>query len=315
MSDVHETLNPLDGRQLRTFITLAKTGSFTQAGRVLSVTQSAVSHAMKALESDIGCRLFDRLGKKVHLTPAGEHFLHHAERIVVAMGQARTTMEHLDKWGQTHLRIGASVEATRHILPGVLQEVIRNFPQMVATVEPCDDTDAKLLLESKRIDLALTLRPEVSGLFQFDPVFSDELAFFVAGDHPWARAGHVVRATVESQPFIRCGKGSRTDRLIDAYFRHEDVTLTTVVEVASMEAAKSFISSGIGIGVLPAWVAQQELKDGSLVMLPLGKRKLKRFWGALHPAERPMTLPQDAFLRSCRERCASWGAPETVTPP
>ncbi|MBI1841456.1 MAG: LysR family transcriptional regulator [Verrucomicrobia bacterium] len=307
MSDVHHPLEPLDGRQLRTFITLAKTGSFTQAGRELSVTQSAVSHAMKALERDIGCRLFDRLGKKVHLTPAGEHFLHHAERIVGAMTQARTTMGHLEKWGQTHLRIGASAEASQHILPSVLQEVLRNFPQILLTIEPCDDAGAKDLLEGRRIDLALTLRPEANGAMQFEPVFSDELALFVGPDHPWVRAGHVARADLESQPFLRCCKGSRTDRLIDAYFKHENITLNSAVEVGSMEAVKTLATLGVGVGVLPPWVARRELREGSLAMFPLGKRKLKRYWGILHPSDLPLTLAQDAFLRSCRERCEALG--------
>ena len=69
---------PLDSRQLRAFMLLARTGSFTQAARELYLSQSAVSHSMKALEQDVGCRLLDRMGKKVLLTQAGEQLLQHA---------------------------------------------------------------------------------------------------------------------------------------------------------------------------------------------------------------------------------------------
>src|SRR5213082_502436 len=72
---------PLDSRQLRAFSVLAKTGSFTQTARELHLTQSAVSHSMRALETEIGCRLLDRLGKKVVLTQAGEQLLQHAGKI------------------------------------------------------------------------------------------------------------------------------------------------------------------------------------------------------------------------------------------
>src|SRR5262245_41650315 len=100
--------HPLDSRQLRAFVTLARTGSFTVAARRLFLSQSAVSHSMKALEREVGCRLLDRLGKKIALTQAGEQLLHHAEKILGEMIEARTSLERLGKWGRGRLRIGAS---------------------------------------------------------------------------------------------------------------------------------------------------------------------------------------------------------------
>ena len=98
---------PLDSRQLHAFVILARTGSFTQTARELFLTQSAVSHSMKALETDVGCRLLDRLGKKVLLTQAGEQLLIHAERVLQEMASARSGIERLGKWGMGRLRIVA----------------------------------------------------------------------------------------------------------------------------------------------------------------------------------------------------------------
>ena len=97
---------PLDSRQLRAFCSLARTGSFTQTARELHLTQSGISHSMRALEADSGCRLLDRLGKKVLLTQAGETLLHHSEKILQEMDTARAALEHLGKWGRGRLRIG-----------------------------------------------------------------------------------------------------------------------------------------------------------------------------------------------------------------
>src|SRR3954463_2605147 len=113
---------PLDSRQLRAFSVLAKTGSFTQTARELHLTQSAVSHSMKALERDIGCRLLDRLGKKVVLTQAGEQLLQHGKRILQEMENALESLTHLGKWGRGRLRIGASTTACQHLIPPVLRE-------------------------------------------------------------------------------------------------------------------------------------------------------------------------------------------------
>ena len=96
---------PLDSRQVRAFSVLARTGSFTQTARELHITQSAISHSIKALERDVGCRLLDRLGKKVVLTQAGEQLLQHATKILVEMEQARESLGHLGKWGRGRLRI------------------------------------------------------------------------------------------------------------------------------------------------------------------------------------------------------------------
>src|SRR6476620_5145375 len=122
---------PLDSRQLRTFCALARTGSFTQTARELHLTQSGVSHSMKALERDIGCRLLDRLGKKVVLTQAGEQLLHHSLNILSEMESARESLAHLGKWGRGRLRLGASTTACQHLIPPVLREFKESFPDHV----------------------------------------------------------------------------------------------------------------------------------------------------------------------------------------
>ena len=95
---------PLDSRQLRAFVTLARTGSFMQSARELHLTQSAVSHSMRALENEVGCRLLDRLGKSVSLTQAGEQLLAHAARILNEMEMARERLTELGKWGKGGLQ-------------------------------------------------------------------------------------------------------------------------------------------------------------------------------------------------------------------
>ena len=87
------TNTPLDSRQLRAFLMLSRKGSFTKAAKELHLTQSAVSHAMKALEEDVGCRLLDRVGKKVLLTQAGEQFFQRVDKIFGEMILARAELD------------------------------------------------------------------------------------------------------------------------------------------------------------------------------------------------------------------------------
>src|SRR5438132_9420341 len=165
---------PLDSRQIRTFCAVARTGSFTQAARELHLTQSGVSHSMKALERETGCRLLDRLGKKIVLTQAGEQLLHHANKILQEMENAQEALMHLGKWGRGRLRLGASTTACQHIIPPVLREFKESFPDHAIALETGDTDQLVNSLLHHRIDLALTLEVEKESQLEFHPLFNDE---------------------------------------------------------------------------------------------------------------------------------------------
>jgi LysR family transcriptional regulator, low CO2-responsive transcriptional regulator len=291
----------LDSRQLRAFATLARTGSFTRAARELYLSQSAVSHSMKSLEQDVGCRLLDRMGKKVILTQAGEQLLHYAERILADMAEARLSLEHLGKWGRSRLRLGASTTACQYILPAVLRQFKQSFPQCLITVEPGDTPEAIELLRSLRVDLALALEPIGEERIEFHPLFTDELVFLVCPTHPWAAAGRVDRAEIPRQNYVLYNKNSYTFRQVEQYFRQENMVLNTVMEFGTMEAIKELVKLGLGVSILTPWIARRELADKSLVALPLGRRRLTRSWGIMHLRGRRLALAEETFINLCRE--------------
>jgi LysR family transcriptional regulator, low CO2-responsive transcriptional regulator len=292
--------NPLDTRQLRAFVTLAKTASFTVAAKELNLSQSAVSHSIKALETDVGCRLLDRMGKKVLLTQAGEQLLHHAEKIMQEMSITRASLEELGKWGKGRLRIGTSATACQYILPAVLREFKESFPQYAISIEPGDALECVDALRNNRIDLALALEPEKEEQFAFHPLFSDELVFLVSPLHPWATAKSISRSEIPKQSYVLYSKKSQTFRMVEKYFRHEGMVLNTVIELGSMEAIKELVKLGLGIGILAPWIAPREIEERSLIALPLGKKKLKRNWGVFHWHRHKLSLAEETFVGLCR---------------
>lgn len=296
--------NPIDSRQLRAFVSLAKHGSFTVAAKELCLTQSAVSHSMRALEEDLGCRLFDRLGKKILLSLAGEQLLPHAEEVLKQMEKARAGVTKLSQWGQSRLRVCASTTACQYILPTVLRDFQKMFPKVQLSIEPGDTTEALDLLDRKEIDCAICLEPEREERFEFRPLFSDELSFLVGAEHPWARKGQVEREEIPNQNYVLYNKGTYTFELIERYFRSEQISLNTVIELRSMEAIKELVKVGIGISILAPWVAEKEIADRSLSAFPLGKRKLKRQWGVMHWRNPNLPLPLTQFVEACSRACA-----------
>ncbi|MDX2187732.1 MAG: LysR family transcriptional regulator [Opitutaceae bacterium] len=289
----------LDSRQLLAFAAVARRGSFTLAAKDLFLTQSAVSHAMKSLEEEVGSRLLDRVGKRVLLTQAGEQFLRHAEKILAEMEMARAALDTLANWGHGRLRVGASTTACQYLLPTVLREFKQSFPRCVIKIEPGDHADQLELLRANQIDLAIMLEPAGADEFTFVPLFKDELKLLVAPLHPWARKGVVDRGALAEETLILYNKNSYTFRLISEYFRAERVALNNVIELGAMEAIKELVKIGLGAGVIAPWIAQRELASGSLVSFPLGRRPLRRTWGVVHLKGRRLPLAEETFVGLC----------------
>lgn len=297
----------LDSRQLLAFATLSRVGSFTLAAKELGLTQSAISHAMKALEEEVGCRLCDRAGRRVVLTQAGEQFLGHAEKILAEMAAARAGIDTLNHWGHARLRIGASTTACQYILPAVLSEFKQQYPRCALTIEPGDHARQIELLEQGQIDLALMLEPIGRRDCVFSPLFEDELLFVVSPSHAWARQQRVPREAISSETLILYTKTSHTFRLIQEHFQSAGVSLGHYIELGNMEAIKELVKLGVGAGILAPWVARPELAAGQLVSFPLGTRSLRRRWGVVHDRQRRLSLSEETFVSLCRTHARQLG--------
>jgi DNA-binding transcriptional LysR family regulator len=291
--------NVFDTRQLLAFATLARLGSFTRAAQELFLTQGAVSHAIKALEDQAGCRLFERAGRRVALTQSGEQFLRHVDKILAEMKTARRGLDELSRWGHGRLRLGASTTACQYILPTVLREFKQSFPKCVISIDPGDHARQVEQLRQSRIDLALMLEPEGLKEIAFVPLFDDEMRFLASPGHAWAREGRVHREGFADETLIVYNHTSYTFRLLQEYFRGEELPLTNILELGSMDAIKELAKIGLGVGVLAPWVARHELESGALVSLPLGRRKLRRRWGVGHLRGRRLSLGEETFVGLC----------------
>ena len=315
--------NPLDSRQLKAFLMLTREGSFTRAAKELNLTQSAVSHAIKALEEDLGCRLLDRMGKKVLLTQAGEQFLERAKKIYGDMTLARSELNKLGEWGHGRLRVGATAAACQYILPPALREFQKEFPKCHLTIDPGYTPEILESLRDNKVDLAVTWTMAPEPDFHFIPLFEDELFFMVSPDHPWAKAGRIKRTEVGRQQYILFNASTSWHqsqsssqfssynsiyKQIEKYFNYEGVVLKSVQDVGSVSAIKELVKLGLGITILAPWVAQPELSEKSLVALPLGRRKLKRKWGALHWEGRPMGWAGETFIKLCQSSTRQFAA-------
>jgi DNA-binding transcriptional LysR family regulator len=291
-------------RQLRVFQAIARSGSVASAASELHLTPSALSHALKALESEIGCRLFERIGKGLRLNAAGERFLAEVEPHLAGLASAAEQVRQLVQGGHTRLRLGASASACKHILPRVIRDLQKAFPRLEVRIESGDSAQLIALVKRQEMDLALCVAPENEPGLRFHAVFADELMFTFAPSHRWANGSTITPEEMASQPFILSQRRSASARLVESFFRRLGVSAPIVMEVGSIEAVKEFVQLDLGVAVLPPWVAERELRRRVVRMRPTGPKPLRREWVVLHQARRILAPAEGRFIRLCRAHTA-----------
>lgn len=295
-------MNPIiDSQQLRVFVTLARVLNMTRAAEALELTPSAVSHALKALETDLGCRLFERTSRQFALSQAGRRFLAEAEQILEQMKAARNGIHAWTDWRRGQLRIGASGTACQFILPPVLREFRESFPGFTIKIEQCSSRQAVTLLAEEQLDLALGTETAGGAALEFNAIGEDDLQFFVHPLHPWAVKRKAQRDDIPHHKLILPEKSSNTYALIEAYFREENIRIQPFIEIANEQAIKEFVRLDLGVGILPRWLAADDVQAGRLVGLALGRRRLKRNWGILHTKTRKPSLAENLFVNICKK--------------
>jgi len=290
----------MDTRLLRMFCAVARNDSLGAAARRLHLTPSAISHGLKSLETELGCRLFDRAGKRMRLNQAGEQLLAQVEGPLSALDAAEDSVKRLAKWGQTRLRVSAAASACEYLLPPVIRELKKSFSNATFQVESDDMPEAVEKLRQNRIDLALGVAPPVNSGLEMRPVFTDELLFVFAPSHSWAAGGAIARDDLKRQPLILYQRSSLTARMVEDYFRQLHIVPSTVMEMGSIAAIKELVRLNLGVSVLAPWAVGGELARGTLKMRPLGTRPLKRHWVIAWPARRRLSLVEETFCRLCR---------------
>ena len=308
----------LDTRLLKAFCALANHGSVVAAARELHLTASAVSHSLKQLEAHLGCRLFERAGKRIYLNHAGEQLLAQVAQPLAALTAAEDSIRQLARWGESRLRVGASASACEYILPGVIGELKKTHPRLSLQLELGDMKQLSQWVLQNRIDLAVGVAPRENSSLELRPVFKDELLLVFSGSHRWAAQAQVDLQELKSEPLLLYQRGSASSQMVEETLRRLKIEPVTVMEVSNINAIKAMVALELGVAVLAPWTAEKELASGVLQMRSMGQRPLRRHWVIGHLPGRRLNLLEETFCRLCREFSAGlWldrSQERTVTP-
>jgi molybdate transport repressor ModE-like protein len=291
----------IDLRQMRVFIAVAESGSFTQASRRIHLSQPAVSRAVAALEKEIGVPLLERSGKRASLTNAGQRLLSRGRRLLAEAVALREELQASERLGAGSLRLAADPSACHYLLPAVLREFKESFPACAWTVMPTSAVAALELVREKSVEVAMVTRPlRLPASARFERLFEEELVFAVAASHPWGAGREASSRDIERYSFLLPEKESDSYELIDRYFARRSLRLKVLAELGSVEAIRAMAAYGLGVGILPRWAISGTAEEGKLVAIPLGRNPLRRSWGLLSLKGRHPGLTERAFLELCR---------------
>jgi DNA-binding transcriptional LysR family regulator len=295
----------MDTRLLKMFCVVAETGSLVAAAAKLHLTPSAISHGLKSLETQLGCRLFERAGRKMLLNQAGEQLLVQTQPALAALDAAAESLKRLGKWGQTRLRVGAAASICHLLLPPVIRELKKSHPQLELQIESGDTPPLVELVRANKIDLGIGLAPENEAGLDVRSLFRDELMFVFAPSHPWAAGRPISREELRTQPLILYQRSSFTAQLLNEFFRAQDIVPSTIMEIASIQAIEELVKLNLGVSVLAPWAVGQELVRGKLKMRPLATKPLTRNWVAFYLSGRRLTLAEEQFCKLCRHHATA----------
>ncbi len=295
----------MDTRLLRTFQAVVQHGGLAEAARHLHLTSSALSHALKALEAELGLRLFDRIGRRLVLNQAGEQLHAAIEEPLARLELAATSVRALSHWGQGRLRIGTSGSACQHILPRVLRELRRDHPRLLLEIRSGDTLQQVELLRRNQVDLVLGIQPEPAPDLEIRELFEDELLLAMSAEHAWADGRALSDQDLAREPLISYRHTSLTHQLLDRYLKERRITPAATLQVESISAIKELVRLNLGVAVLAPWVADYELTKGWIKMRPLGSQTLRRRWAITRLASVKPGIVDERFYALCRRQAAA----------
>ncbi len=228
-------------RHLRYFVALAEELSFTRAAERMHVTQSTLSHQIRQLEDELGQRLFDRIGKRVVITDAGDALLPSATRALREVDEGLRVLKASPDPLVGTLRIGATHTFNIKLIPDCLAAFLARHPSMNVVVRELFATDIVGLVESGELDLGITYDPQRRGEFNFESLYVEEMILAVAAAHPFAARRRVRLVELHRQRMILPTRHSSTRRIIDEALRSVSAQPVVVAEMDSVAATVELV--------------------------------------------------------------------------
>ncbi len=289
----------IESQQLRVGVLLERCLNMSRVAEELRMTPSGVSHCIKTLEQDLGCRLFQRSSRSIVLTPAGAEFLVEAEVILARMKDVRERVRATTEERRGAVRLGVDTAFCRHVLPSVLREFRESFPSHQVKIDVMDHGEIVRRIKESSLDLGYIVETVPHAGCQKMPLVEDEWVFALHPLHPWAIKRRAIREEIGNRKLILPERGYLR-AAVTAYFRAEGLSLTPALELSDEDAIRRYVEIDFGVGIAARWMLSAAIEDGKVTTLPLGRKKLRSTWVAVMSKTRTPTLAESLLVSMTR---------------
>ena len=298
-------------RQLNVFEAVARLLSYSRAAEELHLTQPGVSTQIRKLEAHAGLPLFEQLGKKIFLTPAGAEMLHHSRLIIGQFAAAEAAMTQFKGVAGGKLNV-AVISAGDYFFPRLLVDFAGRHVGVTLNLSVHNRADLLTHLADNLTDLAVMVRPPLDADTEHQAFAPHPYVIVAAPTHPLASAAAIPMARLAREPFIVREQGSDTwQSMVDGFGRHL-ARLNITMQIKSTETIKQAVMAGMGVSFLSAHTVSRELQAGSLVVLDVQGFPLMLNWYVVqrrHKRLPPVAQAFKQFLLSEGERLVGDAAP------
>jgi DNA-binding transcriptional LysR family regulator len=281
-------------RQLRVFEAAALHLSFSKAAEALHLTQPGVSMHIKELEAHAGLPLFERVGRKLFVTEAGQELLLHAREIT---GSLKDAEDALDRFrGLRRGRINLAVVSTaKYFVPRLLALFRKEYPQLEIRLAVNNRDSVIAQLVANEVDLAIMGRSPQTLDTVAEPFAQNPHVIIAPPDHPLASRRRIMESTVAKETFIVREPGSGTRLAMQQFFEERNLRCIVGMEMASSETIKQAVMAGMGISFISRHTIDLELQMRRLVMLDVRGLPVVRYWHVAHLAKKRLSPTAAAF--------------------
>ena len=282
--------------QLKIFYMAAKHGSLSAAAEAMYITQPAVTKGIQRLQEHYEIKLFNRFGKKMALTDAGEALYGIAESIFEMENQAEESLRDFQQRKRGFIRILSSESFGSYYLPSIINRFSKAHPRIRISVDLLPTEQIVERTAALGDDLGFISYPVLHKKLFIREILEDSYQIIVPPEHPFALKTVVEPEDLAGQPIIVHEKGSAPRKSTEEFARTHGINISIVLELSNNEAMKTAVEEGVGIAVITRRVVSKEMRMGTLKAIPLSDPAMTRKFYLIHHKDKYISRPLQSLI-------------------
>lgn len=291
----------MDLDQLHTFLEIVRLKSFSKAAQTCFRTQPAISAQIRQLEQELSASLFERLGTRIQLTPAGRIFHAYAEQILDLRRRGQDAINELERVPRGELVIAANEATCIYVLPHVFSEFKQRFPNVQLLVDRSYGGHVVEAVIDNLADFGFTQLPVQEKRLQVLSIFSDEIVLLAPFSHPLAKLEQARPADVAPYPLL-LPKGGSTRSRLNQWLEPVEDSLLISMELDSSEMIKRFVLARLGISFMAASHFEEGVRSGQFAAVSLAPEPLIRRLGLIYRKDKALSKAGLGFIQAVVDR-------------